>query len=70
MSDPTYYRMDQGGQAISADHPMPVTTAGLVEGIGAPDDAAYEGSGDATVISLLKGCYAQLAIIAANTATP
>lgn len=25
MSDPTYYRMDQGGQSISATHPMPVS---------------------------------------------
>lgn len=32
MSDSTYYRMDQGGAAISAAHPMPVTGSIAVTG--------------------------------------
>lgn len=44
-----------------ADPATETTLADLLVSIGAPDDAAYTGSGDATVISALKGIYALLA---------
>lgn len=39
--------------------------------VGEPDDAAWNGTDpEASVISILKACYAKLAEIATNTATP
>jgi hypothetical protein len=41
------------------------------ESIGSTDDAAWNGTDpEASVISILKACYAKLAEIATNTATP
>lgn len=48
------YLQDTGGSATAT-------------ATGTTADAAYTGTGNATVISLLKGIYAQLVIIAANT---
>jgi hypothetical protein len=37
MADPNYFRMDQGGQSISLDHPMPVQLAGSGTGVTVAD---------------------------------
>lgn len=57
---------DHTGAKITASNPLPVTTAGN----GAVDDEVYSdptGAADGSAISLLKGIYVQLCIIADNT---
>lgn len=79
MSDPTYYRFDQGGAAISVAHPLPVALEGggggavtIADGSdatqGAIADAAYV-SGSGTIVSILKGIFGKLPVsLGAKTA--
>lgn len=49
----------------------PVTNAQMTAVIGAPDDAAWDGSApSATLIAIMKAIHAQLVIVASNTTTP
>jgi len=61
--------------AVSSNNPLPVTgtITSASEVMGAVDDGLYSdptGVDDGTMISLLKGIYEQLTIIATNTGTP
>jgi hypothetical protein len=53
-------------RSVSPDKPLPVTGGGS-DATGIISDPAYAGFGDASVVSLLKGIYNQLAVIATNT---
>lgn len=61
---------DDNGHAAWIQHVMsvasdgtPIDSAGLVDAIGTPADAAWSGTGDGTVIAILKA-------IAINTTAP
>jgi hypothetical protein len=67
MSDSTYFKLDSGGQSISADHPLPVTSG---VAMGTLLDIAWDPlTGDPeSIMALLKGIAVQLAAINLNTA--
>jgi hypothetical protein len=47
--------------SVTAADGSAVDMAAMVAAIGNPDDAAYTGTGDGTVIAILKGIYANTA---------